>query len=300
MTHQISAAQAPEKPVPIEALVAFIDLLGFSDQVLSANTSGQLSELIEKVRLIRDYFDYQPEDQLTREAQAISQTEVLAFSDCVVVSIGQDSAATRDSGQFDTWMHDLHLMAHAQGAAAAAGNFFRGGIDKGLWYHDNAGILISPALVRAYQMEHAATYPVLAVSDSLYNFLVDHPGRSAYSDTLDPIPQMFRTFVTRNNKTIHYLNYIELLLGNLGWQYDADTVRAYRAAKSDKRDQIARDGLRKNVERFFRHHKIAVEHAHRAAKDDRVRAKYVFLRDYHNEIVKDHLPDRSNLSIALG
>ena len=162
----------------------------------------------------------------------------------MVISIGLDSPAIEVQGEFDVWAHDLHAMADAQAKAIAAGHFIRGGIDKGLWYHDRAGILVSPALVKAYRLENAANYPVLAVGDALYKFLRDHPGRRAYSRYLDPIPRMFRSFSDGSGARIRYLNYIELLIYDMDWQFDRETVRAYKEAPPDRRDAIAHEGLR--------------------------------------------------------
>jgi hypothetical protein len=98
-----------------------------------------------------------------------------------------------------------------------------------------------------------------------------HPGRKVYSRDLDPFPKMFRSFRDSAGKRIRYLNYIEQLLANLGWQFDQATVQAYRAAGPDGRDAIARDVYRKNMERFFRNHKKAIETAYRAARGERVK-----------------------------
>lgn len=284
---------------PSVALTAFIDLLGFSQQALSVRSVADLERLIKKVRVIRDYFDHEPTDPTTREAQRISKTEVLAFSDCVVISIGLDLPAIKVQGEFDIWAHDLHAMAYAQAQAVAAGHLIRGGIDKGLWYHDREGVLVSPALVKAYRLEHAANYPVLAVGDALYKFLRDHPGRRAYSKDLDPIPRMFRSFTYDAGTTFRYLNYIELLIYDVDWQFDQQTVQAYRAAPLGQRDAIAKKGLRRNVERFFRAHKKAIEAAYRRIIHKRIKSKYVFLRDYHNEMVKKYLPKSKGLDVTL-
>ena len=155
--------QPADEPKAVEALVAFIDLLGFSERVLAVRSTDDLERLIDLIRTIRGHFDYQTSDPGTREAHAISKTEVLAFSDCVVVSIGLRSPATTTQGEFDIWGHDLLIMAHVQAVAVASGDFLRGGLDKGLWYHDHAGILVSPALVQAYRLEQSAEYPILAV-----------------------------------------------------------------------------------------------------------------------------------------
>jgi hypothetical protein len=246
---------------PTQALVAFIDLLGFSEQVLAVRSADDLERLVGSISTVRDYFDYQPTDQITREAQDISKTEVLAFSDCVVVSIGLRSPATESQGEFDVWGSDLVIMAYAQGKAAATGRFLRGGLDKGLWFH-GAGILVSPALVRAYRLEtNTAKYPVLAISESLYTFLRDHPGRLVYSAELDPFLTMFRSFTDASGKKVHYLNYMELMLDDMDWQHDRETVAAYKAAAPDDRDAIAREGFRKNREHFLRDHRDAIESA---------------------------------------
>jgi hypothetical protein len=44
------------KPKAIEALVAFIDLLGFSDRVLAVRSIDDLERVVGSIRTIRDYF----------------------------------------------------------------------------------------------------------------------------------------------------------------------------------------------------------------------------------------------------
>ena len=283
----------------VESLVAFIDLLGFSERVLALSSVGDLGRLIDSIRRIRSYFDYQPADPGTREAQRISNTEVLAFSDCVVVSIGLKSPATEVQGEFDVSGHDLLMIAHVHATAVASGNFLRGGLDKGLWHHDPAGILVSPALVQAYRLEQQAKYPILTISDSLYKFLRDHPGRQFYSKDFDPFPRMFRVSKDKSGKRIRYLKYIELAVNDLDWQYDRKTIRAYRAANPDDRDAIARKGYKRNVESFFRYHKKAIESAYKELSSSRIKSKYAFLANYHNEIVDKYFGTRDDLKVRF-
>jgi len=289
----------PAGPRAVEALVAFIDLLGFSEKVLAVRSAADLERLAATIARIQEYFDYRPADETTREAQAISKTEVLAFSDSVIVSIVLESAATATQGEFDVWGSDLNVMAYAQGKAAAAGRFIRGGLDRGLWFHEG-DTLVSPALVRAHRLESSkAKYPVLAVSNSLFEFLRDHPGRKVYSSDLDPFPTMFRSFTDVADETVHYLNYMQLLLDDVDWQSDRQTVAAYRAASPDEKDDIAREGFRKNRERFLRDHRDAIVSGYQGAGSDNVRAKYVFLRDYHNEIVDLYFERRNDLKVSF-
>src|SRR5262249_51156947 len=117
---------------------------------------------------------------------------------------------------------------------------------------------------------------------------------------LDPFPRMFRHFKGPSRKVIRYLNYIELVLNDLDWQYDRDTIRAYRVATQEARDAIAREGYRKNVVRFFRNHKNAIESAYQAANNRNVRSKYVFLGKYHNEMVASYLAKaKDDLKVIL-
>jgi hypothetical protein len=122
-----TAKQSADAPSAVEALVAFIDLLGFSERVLAVRSIDELGRLVDSIRGVRDHFDYQPSDPMTRETQRLSKTEVLAFSDCVVVSIGLKSPVTEAQGEFDTWGSDLLIMAHVQAVSVVSGHFLRGG-----------------------------------------------------------------------------------------------------------------------------------------------------------------------------
>jgi hypothetical protein len=65
---------------------------------------------------------------------------------------------------------------------------------------------------------------------------------------------------------------------------------------SEERDRIMNDGYTANLVAYFRRHKKVVKAAYAAASDT-VRTKYRFLAKYHNEIVKEHLPNRRDLRI---
>jgi hypothetical protein len=155
------------KKAPIQSLVAFIDLLGFSARVVSAKTLDDFNAIYEQIDRIRELFEHEPKSAEERDVHRQFEKQVLAFSDSVVISVGTHSYAVRSMGGFDALGLELSMMADAQGACVASGYFVAGGLDVGMWYYED-GILISPALVRAYQLHEKTRMPVLAVSDAIY------------------------------------------------------------------------------------------------------------------------------------
>jgi hypothetical protein len=137
-----------------QSLVAFVDLLGFSDRVTSAKTPEDLNAIYQQILTVREEFEHEPPTE-KREVHRRFQKRVLAFSDSVVISIGSRSRAVEMMGDFDALGLELTLMAYAQGECTRLGYFLAGGIDLGPWAYTN-DVLISPALVRAYQLHEVS------------------------------------------------------------------------------------------------------------------------------------------------
>lgn len=144
--------RATKQPIkPIHALVGFIDILGFSHKVRSAKTAQDLQAIADAVRLVQREFEATPSGS-TPDVRAIHRLHakrVLAFSDCVVISIGMRSAMTRHEGTYDPLMMQVCGLAYSQGACVLRGIFLRGGLELGWWW-SRQSVLVSSALAAAY------------------------------------------------------------------------------------------------------------------------------------------------------
>jgi hypothetical protein len=267
-------------------ITGFIDILGFSDRVLAAQTIADVKEVGKLVARIRSEFDYSTRDSLTKEVHSLYKKTVLAFTDCVIINIPLQSDATEYEGTFDPIMSELVGFAYAQGACALDKLFIRGGIDIGWWYRSGSS-LISQSMVRAYKAEGKANVPVIALTEEVYKFFSDHKHRDYYSDDSDPIKRTLRRYEAgEGNARVEfwYLDYISICVESVGWQRSKAQHSAYRAASPDEKQQIMNEGYRENVDCWFDQHARSIEEAHANSSDSKVKAKYEWLEKYHNEI----------------
>lgn len=281
-------------------MVGFFDILGFSDRVENVQSETDLLAIAATVAKIRKHFEYRPKEDHVRKLHHILGKRVLAFSDCIVTAVSINTDFARDQGLFDTLGSEIFDMAYAQVQSVWQGYFLRGGVDIGYWYY-NRGLLVSPALVTAYKEEQRrACYPVIAISNRLYALLRDDPGRKCYSKDADPLPDQFSSFKHPNEGRVWFLNYLRLMAKSVDWQYDRATYEAYMAAprESEERSKIMSDGYDRNLLAFFERHKDLIVSAYNAA-DEKVKAKYRFLANYHNREARLFLGKRRDIQIVF-
>jgi hypothetical protein len=282
-------------------MVGFFDILGFSAKVEKVQSETELVELAGIVESIRKHFEFRSKDKSTRETHIILGKQVLAFSDCVVTAVSVQTDFVRSEGFYDTFGSQIVDMAYSQVQCIFDGYFLRGGVDIGYWYHQK-GLLVSPALVGAYNEEQQrALHPVISISPRLYRLLRDDPGRKFYSRDADPFSDEFSSFMRPGKGRVYFINYLRLAAASLDWDPDKATREAYMAAPpdSDERGKIMDEGYRRNLTGFFQRHKELIESAHKAAADEKVKLKYRFLADYHNKELKRFLSKEQRLRIAI-
>jgi hypothetical protein len=71
-------------------LVAFIDILGFSQRVINIQSVADLRKLYKDVDYVQQQFEFQVKDQFEEDYRKMAEKEVLAFSDCLVISLGRE------------------------------------------------------------------------------------------------------------------------------------------------------------------------------------------------------------------
>lgn len=72
-------------------LFAFIDLLGFSNRVEAICTEQQLRALDDDVTFVQNEFEHKSSDKFIKQEHKIVGKSVLAFSDCLVISVALSS-----------------------------------------------------------------------------------------------------------------------------------------------------------------------------------------------------------------
>lgn len=267
-------------------ITGFIDILGFGGRVLSAKRIDDIKDIKKLVQRIQSEFDFDTKDSLTKEVHSIYNKTILAFSDCVVVNIPLQSKATEYEGTFDPIMSELAGFAYAQGACAQDKLFLRGGLDIG-WWHQSGSTLISQSMVRAYKAEAKANVPVIALTNDLYNFFVNHKHRQFYSSDYDPVKRILRKYEEGegdNRIEFWYLDYISICVESIGWQRSKEQLHAYRSASPEEKGKIMNQGYRENIDYWLEHHARNIEAAYTNASNEKVKGKYEWLSEYHNEI----------------
>lgn len=267
-------------------ITGFIDILGFSEKVLNASQFADIDDITKNIEIVQTAFDFETEDSLTKEINESHKKTILAFSDCIVINIPLQSDATKYQGTFDPIMSELVGFAYAQGQCVQKNLFLRGGLDIGWWYQAKS-TLVSQSMVRAYRSEGGANVPVIALTDELYEFFVNHKHREYYSPNFDPVHRFLRKYESECEgiKTeFWYLDYISICAESIGWQRSEQQIHEYRAALLDEKEKIINQSYRENCERWFQQHARCIETAHSSAVKASVKSKYEWLSRYHNEI----------------
>jgi hypothetical protein len=272
-------------------LVAFVDVLGFTERVLSIKSAKSLEALDNDVRAVQRHFDVNPDDPRIRESQEITEKQVLAFSDCIVLRASLNSDLITTQGSFDTLMGEVFSLAASQGACIADGIFVRGALDFGFWSHtDNR--LISPALARAYKLEREAVVPVIRLSDSAIKFFRAHSHRYFYAKDADPFDSSFLSYSdTVTGQQFWFIDYMNLVINNLDWRVSRKTHDEYFATEPDERGQVIDRGYQENLRRWLNMHHDAILTGYKKSKDARVQLKYRWLAKYHNRTVDQYKPE---------
>jgi hypothetical protein len=281
-------------------LFAFIDLLGFSDRVQRIETDEDLRKLDDDVVFVQGEFEHKSSDYFVRESQKIVGKRVLAFSDCVAISVPLRSDLTKLQGTFDVLMSELTSFAIAQGDCVQRGIFLRGGVDLGYWFH-RKDTLISPAMVNAYRLEHDACVPMIAITPALRKYLAQHPDRTYYSDDIEPFAKTLKQHRKLPNGQTHwFINYLRICLESVEPAIVGEDRERYRSADADGRDRMLTEAWQSACHEWALNHGRVIAEARANATTPSVRLKYEWLAKYHNAEIKRFFSKRAKpLLIAL-
>lgn len=295
-------------------VVAWIDILGFREELLQAEKKGgdELQRVYRKLLRVRQAFDepsssIEPLD-LEQEQQAYGR-EVIALSDGLVITASLPRATARGHvTDYDLLMSIISELILAQADCALDGIFVRGGISIGdFFFEDN--ILLSPALVRAYELESKkAVYPVIVIKAKDIELLRKLDGYKHYAKDAEPSQYELCPFRSPradddSSEDLLHLDYLELVAnintyGPTGAQYAELSSGNYT---DRERERLFSLYMNRNALNAMIRHKEQIVRAYEAASSEGVRAKYRWLMEYHNRSVEFRLffyPERAMIDLT--
>lgn len=235
-----------------EKIVSFVDILGFADEVRKAKSNEELENLKNKVKQLREHFGI---NRIEKENGVDVLT--LSFSDCIIRARGFSYAPL---------FSEILSYVHAIGEIMWNGHLVRGGITHGsFFYDDDENTLISPAFIRAYQLESKAANSPRVIVDpaTLKEF---QKRKDWYKDTHD------------------YETEAEYVYGMLRLDKDGYYFVDYLKAMMTELDHPPQQ-----YPQFLRRHKMVIEKGYQATNDESIKSKYVWLAQYHNQVISEHV-----------
>lgn len=271
-------------------VVAWIDILGFSDELLRATTDDEYRATYRKMLRVHDEFGHPHANAEPEQQHKINREfgrEVRVLSDGLIVTATPNAEARRVMPAYDLLIDFLQDIQWAQANCAASGIFLRGGISIGPYHYDD-DILLSPALIRAYQLEtKRACFPVIIINAQDMAQIASLSGAEDHGVP----PQLVRPFKSpaqKRGERFFFIDYLDYLRwpDNHGWFSDADRKAHTRARNSTERNRIFTTSHRKEAARLMRLHKRHLLTAFRATASPRVKAKYRWLMNYQNRALR--------------
>ena len=254
-----------DSPQYRQALVSFIDILGFRDLVSKATVPEILSVLESKERLTLHWGRNFP-------TKATDGTTV-TFSDLIVnvTFLNQPCPLYSLFDQFVT-------MGFRQLLLAMAGTFVRGGIALGDIYVSDK-MIFGPALIKAYDLERGtAKWPIIAVDPALVGSIdllsPQHIARLREKEGSDG-DILATAFLTHLRSLVKTTKEGTLFLDYLSCAAEVDSTTG-------------------DIPYFLKDHKESVLAAHRQYRH----WKYQFVAEYHDSYCRKYFDSRADLVIG--
>ncbi|HCS40915.1 MAG TPA: hypothetical protein DIW44_15210 [Anaerolineaceae bacterium] len=172
----------------IESFVAYLDILGFTNLVMSGK-----DEDTEKIRLYFGIVDSQLKEISTIPIK--SKIQSIVVSDSVILSIPQSGVLPED---LNILRHLCITVGIIQQKLAKNNIWLRGGISSGKsYFNDLNKQIVGPAHIKAYKLEHELAKTPRVILDSK---IIGELGFSTAADFIDAI----------NNKAdggLHFINW---------------------------------------------------------------------------------------------
>ncbi|MES2440921.1 MAG: hypothetical protein V4584_17785 [Verrucomicrobiota bacterium] len=231
-----------------EHLIAFIDILGYSELVAQAD----FDQVDRCVRIFLDAFAARDPDQMLGRRTTY-------FSDTIVTTI---PVTHPEHGHqlHGLLFHEIYALCLAQAELFdRLGVIVRGGLTVGDLIHDETRIF-GPGVIQAYKLEQSASFPRIVVDRRLFaRYFADRALVADHHIRRSQDYSYIRPLLYRESNGDRSVDYLGQALYNL------DDPEYYPVLLGKHRDSI-RDGL-----------------GHQSSS---VRAKYLWLTRYHDHTVR--------------
>ncbi len=234
-------------------VITYLDILGFQE-LIDTRSAGFISKVIAIVQGAT-----RPAEWVTKEYE----TQYQNFSDlCVVATpIKADEKPPKSKGLlFD----ELLGLVHAQVELLNEGIFIRGAVTIGPLVRSYR-VLYGPGLIAAYKSEQAvARYPRIVVTPETFQQLKNEPALWTHDD-LESELESIDKLISTDTYGVKFVDYLQAI------EEEFDTPESEYPA-------------------FLKQHKELIEQnlvKYCASKS--IRAKYAWLRQYHNSTVRRRL-----------
>lgn len=181
-----------------ERLVAFIDVLGFKNEIERKSIDSYGNENTDKTENIYDFISLLHHDFVSRNTSTNSTYKVSQFSDSLVISY----SILEPASVFWTLMSLLYLHIDA----INHGLVIRGAITFGKLVHDESH-LFGPAMDEAYKIEtEVANYPRIIVNKDLIEIARNNPNSS---NTPESEEAYIKSLIKLDTDGFYYVDYFE-------------------------------------------------------------------------------------------
>jgi hypothetical protein len=182
--------------------VTFIDLLGFRGSIIDArNDVRELSKIKKKVKSLQDHFGAN-----RKKAYPEFKVKVHAFSDCIV----------RERDYFKGGLYsEISSIAFGLIDTLVDGFLVRGALTHGLNY-SNKKIIVSPAFLRAYELEtKVANFPRIIIDSTTLAHYEERPdwGGDAHPHSEDK-DYVYGLLIKDPHDGCHFIDYLNFAYRN--------------------------------------------------------------------------------------
>lgn len=229
------------------AVVAFLDILGFSEQVTTSKGPAEIRTILRK---LSGFAANRVDDE-----EEVEETRSIVFSDSIVRARYIDGPY-RSGALFQ----EVLKLLQVQGEMLAYDVLLRGGMTIGL-IHVEGQIAFGPAFIRAYQLESQfANYPRIVIGPEVFQALrTDHRLWAHHHDLEDEIHYQ-RQLLHRGDDGFWFIDYL------YGFEGEMDAPEGHPALVEQHRKHI-------------------IASANDAPANSRVLQKYLWLARYLNDVV---------------